>query len=172
MLDIKFIRQNPEKVKEGCRKKQVKIDIDRLLEVDKRRRELMLALEDVRAKKNQANEQIKQLHDKQDREVVILKMRELDQNADRFDAEFKEVDSEFQGLMSLIPNPPAPDVKEGKDESENEIIRKWGEPLKFSFEPKDHLALGQTLDIVDVERGAKVSGARFEIGRASCRERV
>jgi seryl-tRNA synthetase len=115
----------------------------------------------VRAKKNQANEQIKQLHDKQDREVVILKMRELDQNADRFDAEFKEVDSEFQGLMSLIPNPPAPDVKEGKDESENEIIRKWGEPLKFSFEPKDHLALGQTLDIVDVERGAKVSGARF-----------
>jgi len=100
MLDIKFIRQNPDKIKEACRKKQAKIDIDRLLEIDKKRKELMLALEDTRAKKNQANEQMKQLHDKADREAVIMKMQELDKNDDRIEAELKEIAAEFQGLMS------------------------------------------------------------------------
>ncbi|MDP2930210.1 MAG: serine--tRNA ligase, partial [bacterium] len=95
MLDIKLIRSNPEKIKEACRKKQAKIDIDRLLEIDKKRRELMLALEDTRAKKNQANEEMKQLHDKADREAVIMKMQELDKNDDRIEAEFKDIDAEF-----------------------------------------------------------------------------
>ena len=161
MLDIKLIRQNPELVKEGCRKKQVKVDIDRLLEIDKKRRELMLALEDIRAQKNKANDEIKQIHDKSEREVVILKMRELDNGNDRLEAEFKEVDAEFQGLMGLIPNPPAPDVHEGKDDSENKVIRKWGKLPEFDFEPKSHFELGESLDIIDTKRAGKVSGSRF-----------
>jgi seryl-tRNA synthetase len=161
MLDIKLIRQNPNKIKEACRKKQAKIDIDRLLEIDKKRKELMLALEDTRAKKNQANEQIKQLHDKADREAVIMKMQELDKNDDRIEAEFKEVDAEFQGLMSIIPSPPLDNVPEGKNESENKEIRKWGNIPKFDFVPKSHFELGETLDIIDTQRAAKVSGTRF-----------
>ena len=161
MLDIKFIRVNPDKVKEACRKKQAKIDIDRLLEIDKKRKELMLALEDTRAKKNQANEQMKQLHDKADREAVIMKMQELDKNDDRIEAEFKEIDAEFQGLMSIIPNPPLDNVPEGKNESENKEIRKWGDLPKFNFVPKSHFELGETLDLIDTQRAAKVSGTRF-----------
>ena len=161
MLDIKYIRENPELIKEGCRKKQIKVDIDQLLEIDKKRKELMLALEDARAQKNKANEEIKQLHEKEKKEVVILKMRELDKNNDRIEAEFKELDAEFQGLMGLIPNPPCPDVHEGKDDSENKVIRKWGNLPKFNFEPKAHFELGESLDIIDTKRASKVSGSRF-----------
>lgn len=161
MLDIKFIRQNPDEIKKACAKKQAKIDIDRLLEIDKKRRELMLALEDTRAKKNKANEEIKQLHEKANREAVIMKMRELDKNDDRIEAEFKEIDAEFQGLMSIIPNPPLDNVPEGKNESENKEIRKWGDLPKFNFVPKSHFELGETLDLIDTQRAAKVSGTRF-----------
>ena len=161
MLDIKFIRQNPDEIKKACAKKQAKIDIDRLLEIDKKRRELMLALEDTRAKKNKANEEIKQLHEKADREAVIMKMRELDKNDDRIEAEFKEIDAEFQGLMSIIPNPPLDNVPEGKNESENKEIRKWGNIPKFDFVPKSHFELGEALDLIDTQRAAKVSGTRF-----------
>ena len=161
MLDIKYIRENPELIKEGCRKKQIKIDIDQLLEIDKKRKELMLALEDARAQKNKANEEIKQLHEKGRKEVIILKMRELDKNNDRIEAEFKELDAEFQGLMGLIPNPPCPDVHEGKDDSENKVIRKWGNLPKFDFKPKAHFELGESLDIIDTKRAGKVSGSRF-----------
>ena len=161
MLDIKYIRENPELIKEGCRKKQIKIDIDQLLEIDKKRKELMLALEDARAQKNKANEEIKQLHEKGRKEVIILKMRELDKNNDRIEAEFRELDAEFQGLMGLIPNPPCPDVHEGKDDSENKVIRKWGNLPKFDFKPKAHFELGESLDIIDTKRAGKVSGSRF-----------
>jgi len=161
MLDIKLIRQNPDKIKEACRKKQAKIDIDRLLEIDKKRRELMLALEDTRAKKNKANEEIKQLHEKADREAIIMKMRELDKNDDRIEAEFKEIDAEFQGLMSIIPNPPLESVPEGKNESENIETKKWGQIPQFSFPIKTHFELGELLDIIDTQRASKVSGTRF-----------
>ena len=161
MLDIKFIRQNPDEIKKACAKKQAKIDIDRLLEIDKKRRELMLALEDTRAKKNKANEEIKQLHEKADREAIIMKMRELDKNDDRIEAEFKEIDAEFQGLMSIIPNPPLESVPEGKNESENIETKKWGQIPQFSFPIKTHFELGELLDIIDTQRASKVSGTRF-----------
>jgi len=161
MLDIKYIRENPELVKEGCRKKQVKVGIDRLLEIDKKRRELMLALEDTRAKKNQANDQIKQIHDKNEKDVVILKMRELDSNSDRIQTEFEEIDEEFKSLMSIIPNLPLASVPEGKNESENKEIRKWGQIPKFDFQPKSHFEIGESLDVIDTQRTGKVSGTRF-----------
>jgi seryl-tRNA synthetase len=161
MLDIKFIRANPEKVKEACRKKQAKIDIDRLLEIDKKRKELMLAIEDTRAKKNRANEKIKAIHDKAERETVILQMKELDTNSDRIQAEFEEIDAEFKGLMSIIPNLPLDSVPEGKNEAENKEIKKWGQIPKFDFEPKSHFEIGESLDIIDTQRASKVSGTRF-----------
>jgi seryl-tRNA synthetase len=161
MLDIKLIRQNPELVKEGCRKKQVKVDIDRLLEIDKKRKELLLALEDIRAQKNKANDEIQQLHDKEEREVVILKMRELDTNSDRIETEFKTVDSQFQDLLLRLPNLAFDDIPVGEDERGNVPIRKWGEPRKLDFEPKDHVALGEALDIIDTEKAGKITGARF-----------
>ncbi len=161
MLDLKFIRNNPDKIKEGCRKKQVKVDIDRLLEIDKKRRELMLALEDTRAKKNKANEEIKSAHDQQEKESIVLRMRELDKNDDRIETEFKDIDAEFQGLMSIIPNPPLDSVPEGRNDSENIEIKKWGQIPQFSFPVKSHFELGESLDIIDTQRAGKVSGSRF-----------
>jgi len=161
MLDIKFIRQNPEKVKEGCRAKQVKVDIDRLLEVDKKRRETLQALEDIRAQKNKANKEIQRAKDKKEKEKIILKMRELDKNNDRLDENLKELEGEFNSLMLQIPNLPQEDVPVGKDEKGNVVLKEVGEKTKFDFKPKNYLEIAQNLDLVDIKRAAKISGSRF-----------
>lgn len=161
MLDIKFIRENPEAVKETCRKKQVKVDIDRLLEVDRKRRELLQAIEDMRAKKNRANEEIKAAQTKEEKEVIILKMRELDSNSDRVASDFKQLDEEFNGLMLQVPNIPASDVPEGKDESENVVVKEVGQKPKLDFQPKDYLEIAEKFGLIDMESGAKIAGARF-----------
>lgn len=161
MLDIKFIRQNPQVVKDGCQKKQVKVDIDQLLEVDKRRRESLQALEDMLAQKNKASKIIAKTKDKKEKQKLILEMRELDINSDRLNQTLKNLNSEFNALILQIPNLPLEDVPPGKDESDNKEISKWGKIPKFDFEPKDHLELGKELDLIDVERAAKVAGTRL-----------
>lgn len=161
MLDIKFIRENPDKVKEGCKAKQVKVDIDRLLEVDKKRRETLQALEDIRAQKNKANKEIQKAKNKREKEKIILKMRELDKNNDRLDENLKELEKKFNNLMLQIPNLPQEGVPVGKDEKDNVILRGVGEKTKFDFKPKDHLEIAEKLDLIDIKRAAKVSGTRF-----------
>jgi seryl-tRNA synthetase len=152
MLDIKFIQENKEKVKEGVAAKQFDPKIvDELLELDVKRRKSILKVEEIRAKRNEvaragkASDEGKRLKEQ---------LREKE-------PELAKIEAEFKKLLLNIPNLPAPDVKEGKDERENEIEKTWGEPAKFSFKPKDHVELGEKLGIVDVERAAKVSGARF-----------
>lgn len=159
MLDIKFIRQNVDKVKDAVQKKRVNIDIDRFLEVDKKRRELLQALEDMRAQKNRANEEIQKAKTKEEKDLIILKMRELDQNSDRVTSDFQEADKEFQRLMLLVPNIPSEDSPVG-DESANKEIEKWGEIPKFDFPVKDHIQLGKDSNLIDTETGAKTAGFR------------
>lgn len=161
MLDIKFIRQNLEKVKEGCQKKQINVDIDRLLEIDKKQREILKALEDIRAQKNKASKEISRLKDDKEKRKIILKMQELDKNDDRLKKELKELTKEFKNLLLSIPNIPFDDVPLGKDEKENVVLRKVGERPQFDFEPKDYLELSEKLDLIDTKRAAKVAGTRF-----------
>ena len=161
MLDIKFIRQNSEKVKEGIAKKQAKVDIDRLLEVDKKRRETLQALEDMRAQKNKANKEIQEAKSKEDKDVIILKMRELDENSDRLTGALKESEEEFTKSMRQIPNLPSEDVPEGKDDRENVVLREDGKKPDFDFKPKDYMEIAPALDLIDTERAAKVAGSRF-----------
>ena len=161
MLDIKFIRQNLEKVKEGVAKKQAKVDIDRFLEVDKKRRETLRALEDMRAQKNKANKEIQEAEDKEGKDAIILKMRELDQNSDRLTSSLKESEEEFSKLMRQIPNLPLEEVPEGKDDRENVVLREEGKKTDFDFKPKDYMEIAHALDLVDTERAAKVAGSRF-----------
>jgi len=160
MLDIKFIRQNPEKVKEGCKKKGVDINIDELLEIDKKRREILKKVEEIRAQKNKASKEIVKLKGKE-REELLKKMREIDKEGDVLEKKFKEIDKEFWQLMAKVPNLPFDDVPVGKDERDNVVLREVGEIPKFDFEPKDHLEIGEKLDIIDVKRAAKTSGTRF-----------
>lgn len=152
MLDIQFIRENTEKVKKGINAKQLDSSlVDKVLELDEKRRKLIVEIEEIRAKRNKiaaegkASEEGKKVKEElKEKEPALTKIEE-----------------EYKQILLNIPNLPADDVKEGKDETENEVVRKWGEPKKFDFEAKDHIALGESLNIIDIERAAKVSGSRF-----------
>ncbi len=148
MLDIKVIRENPEGIQKAAESKGVKIDVARLIEVDKKRSRLMQEVQSLRAERNNVA-----------KEKNIERGKEIKQELTGKEGELNKVEDEFQKLMLSIPNSPKPDVKTGKDESENDVIRTFKEPTKFA--PKDHLELGEILDIIDMERAAKVSGARF-----------
>lgn len=160
MLDIKFIRQNPDIIKEGCQKKQVKVDIDRLFEVDKKRREVLQALEDMRAQKNKSSKEISGTKVEKEKQKIILKMRELDKNSDRLNGDLKELNEEFKKLMFQIPNLPFDDVPVGENEKDNVVLKEVGEKPQFDFEPKDYLELAERLDLIDVKRAAKIAGSR------------
>lgn len=161
MLDINFIRKSSKEIKEACQKKQVEVDIDRLLEVDKRRRELLFKVEKMRAKKNKASEEIAQEADEKEKKKIISGMRDLDKKSDKLEAELKKVEREFNSLMLQVPNPPADDVPVGKDEEDNVVLREVGKRPEFDFEFRDYLDISEELGLVDVKRAAKVSGSRF-----------
>ncbi|MCD6232220.1 serine--tRNA ligase [Candidatus Aerophobetes bacterium] len=160
MLDIKLIRENPSKIKEGCQKKRIEADIDKLLEVDRRRRELLREVEDLRAKRNDVSNSIPRVSE-EEKEELISQMKKITVKIKKIEPELKKLEKEFTELMFQLPNMPLDDVPEGKDESENQVIRVWGEPQKFCFKPKNHLEIGRDLDLIDTERAAKVSGSRF-----------
>ncbi len=161
MLDIKFIRDNSEIVKEGVKKKGVKIDIDKLLETDKKLRETLRALEDMRAQKNKATKEISRIKEAKEKKKIVLQMRELDKNSDRLTQALRESEETFNHLMFQIPNLPQEEVPIGKDGSENKVLRKVGEKPKFGFKFKDYLTLAESLDLIDIKRASKTSGSRF-----------
>lgn len=150
MLDINFIRDNAEKVKKATKAKNINPSIvDRLLKVDTERRKILGEVEALRAKRNKFT--------KDD----IAEGKKLKVELSDKEDSLKIVEKDFSELIVQIPNPPAEDVKTGKDESENEVLRKEGSPSKFDFNIKDHLVLGQELGIINTEAASKVSGSRF-----------
>jgi len=154
MLDIKFIRENPEKVKEACQKKQIKADIALFLKIDKKRREVLGQLEKLRARKNEASKEISQTKDKKEKEKIINGMREIDKESDILEKELKAIEAKFRELMLHFPNIPFDNVPVGKDDSENVVLKKVGKVPQFDFKAKDHLEIGEGLDIIDVKRAA------------------
>jgi len=157
MLDIKFIRQNTELIKDACKKKQINSEIiDRLIEVDKKRSELTQSVEKTRRLKNEANEKIKKasLDEKQ---KIIEEMKKLGSNEEK---ELQDVEKEFQRLMLLVPNIPHVSVPEGSSDADNLEVKTWGNIRQFDFPIKDHVELAKNLDIVDFDRGVKVAGFR------------
>jgi len=161
MLDIKFIRNHPDLVKKGSESKGVKVDVNLLLEVDKKRREILQALDDMRAQKNKASKDIPKMNNEKEKRKIILEMRELDRNSDRLTKTLKELDEEFNNLMLQIPNLPQDDVTIGKDASENVVLKEVGQKPKLDFKPKDYLEITEKLDLIDVQRATKISGTRF-----------
>ncbi|OHA69021.1 MAG: serine--tRNA ligase [Candidatus Wildermuthbacteria bacterium RIFCSPHIGHO2_02_FULL_49_12b] len=148
MLDIKFIRNNPEKVRDACKKRGVDLDIEKIVSLDAKKRELLQEIESMKAEQNKLG--------KED----IAKAQALKADIKTKEPLLKEVDEELQKLLLLLPNIPQEDVPTGNEEA-NVVLRQEGKLPKFSFEPKEHLALGEALDVIDVERAAKVSGSRF-----------
>jgi len=158
MLDIKFIRENQKKVKDSIKKRGLKLDLDKLLKVDEKKRKIQTELENIFAQKNKANKEIVKAKDKK---KIIADMRKIDKKGNQLKKDLKKLNQEFKDLIYKVPNILTDDVPFGKDESDNKVIRKVGKPTKFNFEPKDHMRLGLDLDIIDKKTAAKVSGARF-----------
>lgn len=151
MLDIKFIRENKEQVKKATSDKQLDSSlVEKALKLDEKRRDLIKKVENLRALKN-----------KYASEKNIEKGKETKKNLQKIEPELKEIEKKFNEALFKIPNPAEKDVKVGKGEEDNEIKRSWGEPPKFDFRPKPFWELGESLDIIDTKRAAKVSGARF-----------
>jgi len=158
MLDIKLIRENPDLIKDICRKKKVKVDLDKLLQLDQKRRENLKELEKLRAKRNKGTALIA----RNKTERLLKEAREIKKRILEVEKRYTEDDEqEYQALLLSIPNLILSDVPEGRDETENKVLRKQGKLPEFDFKPKDHIILGEALDIIDTKRAAKVSGARF-----------
>ena len=154
MIDIQALRDNPEKVKKAVSDKQFNpLLVDKALELDQKRRELLQETEKLRAERNKVS--------KSGDEEARSKGKEIKAKLKDIEPKLKKIEEEFSEVFNQIPNPSLPQVPIGKSEKDNVEVRKWGEPRKFEFEPKDHLELGKNLGILDFETGAKVSGSQF-----------
>ena len=159
MLDIKFIRENKEIMKEALRRRHSNFDLERLLGIDKRRRELLQEVERLRADQNKASEDMTKSTE-QERSAALMAMRSLKGILKSKEEELAKLDNEFAVLMLDVPNVPDPSVPEGRSDAENVEIRHSGEVPQFSFTPKNYMELLSGLDLADLERGTKVSGFR------------
>jgi seryl-tRNA synthetase len=157
MLDIKFIRENKEAIREAVKNKGINLDLDELLEQDEKRVQLMREIEDLQAEKNKLNDEMRATEDKK---KVIARGKEIKERIAKLEPQYKEVKRRFDELMVRVPNLVSPDTPIGKNSDDNIEIEKWGDRPKFDFEPKDHIQLGKDLDILDLEKGAKVGGYR------------
>jgi len=161
MLDLAFIRNHPDVVKEAARVKDNTLDIDYLLEVDRRVLDLQHKVEEARAEQNKISKRVQQAGtDKALRDALIAEGKGLAEQIKAFEPRLRQLEEERQQLLYLVPNIPDPSAPIGKDESDNVPIRYWGEKPAFDFEPLDHYALMQKLDVVDIERAVKIAGAR------------
>lgn len=164
MLDIKVIRENPDRVKQAMKNRNGDYDeiIDRVLACDEKRRELNSAADNLKAQQNQASRQIPQIKKEGgDVSSILAQMNEIKAKIKGLDSQIAEVESEQKDLILSIPNIPNETVPIGKSDEDNVEIRRWGEPKKFDFEPKAHWDIGKDLGILDPETAGKVTGARF-----------
>jgi len=156
MLDIEIIRQNPEKVKESVKRRGVEVDIDKILDLDKKRRSLIPKVENLRAERNKISE-VKEKPSKKE----IGKAKELKKRLAEVEPELDKVNEQLNQLLLNVPNLLHPSVPDGRNEADNTPLRSWGSKPQFKFKPKDHEKLGKELNIIDVEKGAQVSGSGF-----------
>ncbi|NWF77494.1 MAG: serine--tRNA ligase [Chloroflexi bacterium] len=161
MLDIKLIRENPGSVRQALEKRGDTFVLDDILKIDEDYRSLLRQTEELRAKHNQASKQLGQSKEKPPE--LIAQMRQLGEQISSLQQQTKEVKAQLDSLLLELPNIPHPSVPLGKDESDNVVVRTWGEPKEFSFKPLPHWELGEKLGIIDFERGVKLSGTRFYV---------
>lgn len=168
MLDIKVIRNNPQRVKDAMKTRNADMDakIDEILAIDEKRRELIALAESKKAQQNADSKKIPAIK-KAGGDITELmeQMKALSDEVARCNAELSQLEENQRAILLSIPNIPHESVPVGKDDSENVEIRRWGEPKEFSFEPQPHWDIGKNLDILDPERAAKVTGKRFHFYR-------
>ena len=162
MLDIKFVRDNPEKVQEALKNRGNSMTLDAFLELEKERRQILGEVENLKSKRNAVSQQISVMKkNKENADDLVIEMRQVGEEISKLDARLKEVEVSLRDILLSIPNVPNEVVPVGKNEDDNPEIRRWGEYPTFDFEPKAHWDIGEQLGILDPERAAKVTGARF-----------
>ena len=152
MLDINFIRQNPAKIKEGCREKQVRVDIDHVLNTDKEKRKYQKTFDELRARQRKLSFETP---------LPLKKLTGIKNEIKKIEPRLREKKKELKNLLLQIPNPPLEEVPEGKDEKDNKVVKEWGEKSRFDFKPKDYLELAERLELIDTRRAGKIAGSRF-----------
>lgn len=160
MLDIKFIIENPGLVKLGVKRKNAKVDIDKIVKLYEDRKEKLFKLETLRSQQNQVSKEIPKATDKE-KAKLLKQMGEVKDEVKSLEPAIQKLEEEIETLALLIPNPPLNSTPDGKDENDSKIEKTYGKKPEFDFEPKDHAYLGKSLDIIDIERGTRSSGARF-----------
>ncbi len=167
MLDIELIRNEPDRVREGLRKRNDDPAlVDEVYALDVQRREMLQEVETLRAERNRVSKEIGRMKDKDERQARIVEMREVGERLATLEEKLREVEAAFEARQMWLPNIPHESVPLGPDESANEVVRYWGERRDFAaeaFTPLPHWDLGPALDILDFERGVKLSGSRFYI---------
>jgi seryl-tRNA synthetase len=166
MLDIRLIRNEPERVVESLRRRHSAIDLGELQALDKRFRETQTQLDALRAERNTASEQVGKLKKTGgDATAILADMKKVSERLKELEAEQSSIEAQRQAFMLRLPNLLDASVPEGKDESDNVEARRWGTPPSFDFEPKGHHEVGEGVGILDFERAAKLAGARFVLMR-------
>jgi len=163
MLDLNFIRQHPDEVKEALVKLNMDAPIDIILQLDAERRQLLREEEALRAERNRVSKEIGRMKDEAARQAKIAEMRKVGERIKELDSRLRVVEETLHGALLQVPNMPHPSVPVGPDESHNVVVRTEGEPREFDFQPLPHWELGEALDIIDLQRGAKLSGSRFYV---------
>src|SRR4051812_22844725 len=166
MLDLNFVRDNLPLVEEKLRARGMDPTgvLRNFSQIDVRRRELITQVERLRAIQNKASEAIARLKkDKQDATAQIEEMRKVREEIAQVEVEAGKYDAEMKDMLKTLPNIPHESVPVGTSERDNKEVRRWGQPPKFDFQPKPHWELGEQLGVLDLERAAKISGARFAV---------
>lgn len=160
MIDLKDLRENPEKYRHGAKLKNVTVDIESVLSLDAQRVAAQREFEQFRAEQNEASKSIGKLKDPAEKQSAVARMGDLKSKVKDAEEQSKAFESQLHPLLLQIPQPPDSDVPEGKDASDNVVDRKWGEPRAFDFKPKTHIELGKSLDLFDFEAGVRLAGSR------------
>lgn len=160
MLDIKFIRENKDIIALGAKKKRIDFDVNQLIQIDDKRKEALISIEEKRALQNSYNDKIAKAANPSERNDYILEMKKVKDALTKEEDAFKEIMKEWQALMVRVPNIPDMSVPDGESDADNKEVKSWGEQPTFPFEAKDHVTLMENLGMIDLERGTKVAGFR------------
>jgi len=166
VLDPKFIRSNPELVRQKLATKKEDMDLDRFLELDEKRRAYIAEVEKLKNRRNVVSEEIARLKkEKKDVTEIINEMKKVSDTIKEYDAKIREIEEQLEEVLLTIPNIPHDSVPVGESEEQNVEVRRWGQPREFDFEPKAHWDIGEELNILDFKTAAKVTGSRFTFYR-------
>jgi len=168
MLDIKFVRGNPEAVREGLRRRGTLVALEEFLRLDEMRRKTLVRVEEMKHRRNVVSEEIARLKKNgQPAEELIAEMRGLSRQIKELDREIGELEAQLTAVLLNIPNLPDPSVPDGEDAADNVEVRRWGRPREFPFPVRPHWEIGELLGILDFARAGKVAGARFAFYRGA-----